>query len=166
MGAISIYRQEVQAFTDKQIALLQNFAAQAVIAIENARLLNELRQRTGNLAESLEQQTATSEVLKVVSSSPGELGPVFQAMLENAVHICRASFGNLLLYEGGAFRHVALHNAPEAWAASRSAIQLLRAARHISFIAWRIQNGLFTLPILLRKIRMSRSRKLLALELF
>ena len=119
MGAISIYRQEVQAFTDKQIALLQNFAAQAVIAIENARLLNELRQRTGDLAESLEQQTATSEVLKVVSSSPGELGPVFQAMLENAVHICQASFGNLLLYEGGAFRHVALHNAPEAWAAEQ-----------------------------------------------
>jgi GAF domain-containing protein len=119
IGAFGIYRQEVRPFTDKQIELLQNFAAQAVIAIENTRLLNELRQRTDDLTESLEQQTATSEVLKVISSSPGELEPVFDAMLENAVHICDASFGNLLLFEGGLFRHVALHNAPSAWAAER-----------------------------------------------
>src|SRR5262249_36934829 len=99
VGAILLYRQEVRPFTEKQIELVKNFASQAVIAIENARLLNELRQRTDDLTETLDQQTATSQVLKVISSSPGELKPVFESMLENAVRICEASFGNLLLYE-------------------------------------------------------------------
>jgi GAF domain-containing protein len=116
VGVFGIYRQEVRPFTDKQIELLQNFAAQAVIAIENTRLLNELRQRTDDLTESLEQQTATSEVLKVISSSPGELEPVFQSMLENATRICEAKFGNLLLYDGDAFRLTAVYGAPPAWA--------------------------------------------------
>ena len=106
IGVIVIYRQEVRSFTDKQISLLQNFAAHAVIAIENARLLSELR-------ESLEQQTATSEVLKVISSAPGELNAVFEAILSNATRICEATYGNLLLRENGAFRRAAQCNAPQ-----------------------------------------------------
>jgi two-component system, NtrC family, sensor kinase len=116
VGFITIFRQEVRPFTDKQIELVTNFAAQAVIAIENTRLLNELRQRTDDLTESLEQQTATSEVLKVISSSPGKLEPVFQSMLENATRICEAKFGNLLLYDADAFRLTAVYGAPPAWA--------------------------------------------------
>ena len=119
IGVIGIYRDEVRLFTDKQVELLSNFAKQAVIAIENVRLLNELRQRTDDLSDALEQQTATSEVLEIISSSPGELEPVFAAMLENAVRLCDANFGNLLLREGDAFRRVALHNAPQALAQER-----------------------------------------------
>ena len=110
IGVISVYHQEVRPFTDKQVELVKNFAAQAVIAIENARLLNELRQRTDDLSDSLEQQTATSEVLKVISSSPGELEPVFNAMLSNATRICEATFGGLFLYEAPLFRTVVIHS--------------------------------------------------------
>jgi transcriptional regulator with GAF, ATPase, and Fis domain len=115
IGSIIIYRQEVRPFTEKQIALVQNFAAQAVIAIENTRLLNELRQRTTDLTESLEQQTATSEVLGVISSSPGRLEPVFQSMLDNAVRICEAKFGFMNRYESNAWRIIAVHGAAPAY---------------------------------------------------
>jgi two-component system, NtrC family, sensor kinase len=105
IGVILIRRMDVRPFTSRQIELLQNFAAQAVIAIENTRLLSELR-------ESLEQQTATSDVLRVISASPGELEPVFQAMLANATRICEANFGSMALLEGKVLRRVAIHNAP------------------------------------------------------
>jgi transcriptional regulator with GAF, ATPase, and Fis domain len=126
VGAFSIYRDEVRPFTDKQIELVKNFASQAVIAIENTCLLNELRQRTDNLSESLEQQTATSEVLKVISSSPGKLEPAFNSMLENATRLCEAKFGTMYLYEGGAYRAVATHNAPAAYAELRKRNPTLR----------------------------------------
>jgi GAF domain-containing protein len=119
VGAIVIYRTEVLPFTDKQIDLVKNFAAQAVIAIENTRLLNELRQRTDDLTESLEQQTATSEILRVISSSPDELKPVFQTMLENAVRVCGAKFGVLYLSERNGFRMVAMQDVPPAFAELR-----------------------------------------------
>jgi len=122
IGLISIHRPELALFDEKQIALLTSFAAQAVIAIENARLLNELRQRTDDLSqrttdltEALEQQTATSEVLKVISSSPGDVQPVFATMLENAVRICDAKFGGAYRLEGDGLRHVTPHNAPAAF---------------------------------------------------
>ena len=109
IGAFVLNRQQVRPFTDRQIELVKNFAAQAVIAIENARLLNELRQRTADLAKSLEQQTATSEVLQIISSSPGELDLVFETMLANAAHICEAKYGFLWVSEGDGLRPVAYH---------------------------------------------------------
>jgi signal transduction histidine kinase len=127
----------VRPFSDKQIELITTFADQAVIAIENVRLFEEVQARTRELSESLQQQTATADVLQVISSSPGELEPVFKAMLENAVRICEASFGNLLLYEGDLFRHVALHNAPKAWAADseRDPVPPRRSARILYRVA-------------------------------
>jgi signal transduction histidine kinase len=107
IGAITINRQEVRPFADKQIELVQNFANQAVIAIENTRLLNELR-------ESLQQQTATADVLKVISSSPGALTPVFDAMLQNAVSICEAKFGVMFRFDGDVAYVVAMLNLPPA----------------------------------------------------
>ena len=108
IGLLIFSRKVVEPFTDKQIELVAAFAAQAVIAIENTRLLNELRQ-------SLEQQTATADVLRVISSSPSDLEPVFQAMLANAVRICEANFGTLFVVDGDEYRTAAGHNMPSAF---------------------------------------------------
>ena len=126
IGAFFMCRQQVQSFTDKQIKLVQYFATQAVIAIENARLLSELRERTSDLTDALGQQKAISDVLQLLSGSSGKLEPIFQAILENAVDICRANFGNMFLYEDGLFRGVAMFNAPEPYARARMLVPFSR----------------------------------------
>jgi two-component system, NtrC family, sensor kinase len=116
VGALALLRKKVRPFTDKQIELVTTFADQAVIAIENVRLFDEVQARTRDLQESLQQQTATADVLKVISSSPGELEPVFQALLENAVRLCEAKFGMLFLSEKeNEFRAVGKWNLPLAY---------------------------------------------------
>ena len=116
IGMIGPTRAEPGPFTEHHVQLMQTFADQAVIAIRNVELFDEVQARTRDLSESLEQQTATSEVLQVISSSSGELDPVFNKMLENATRICGARFGTMTLYEDGGFRTVALYNAPKAYA--------------------------------------------------
>jgi two-component system NtrC family sensor kinase len=126
IGAIVLRRKEVHPFTEKQITLLQTFADQAVIAIGNVHLFEEVRAKTRDLTESLQQQTATSEVLQTISNSSGDLQPVFDAMLANATHICNAKFGMMWLIEGPAARCVALHNAPPAFAELRRREPVIR----------------------------------------
>ena len=130
IGAMALTRSEPRPFTDKQIELVSTFADQAAIAIENARLLNELRQRTDDLTEALEQQTATSDVLQIISSSPGELEPVFRTILENATRICGANFGIFSLRDGDAFRNAAVYNMPEAYMEFRRGTPLTIGPKH------------------------------------
>jgi two-component system, NtrC family, sensor kinase len=119
IGVIGLSRSRVDSFTQREIEVVTTFADQAVIAIENARLFEAEQQRTRELSESLEQQTATSEVLKVISSSPGDLEPVFATMLENAVRICDAKFGNIYRWDGEALHLAAAYNTPRALAEAR-----------------------------------------------
>ena len=119
LGAILVRRTEVRPFEEKHIALLKAFADQAAIAIENVRLFEAEQQRARELSEALEQQTATSEVLQVVSRSPGDLEPVFATMLEKAVRICDAKFGNVFRWDGYALQLAAVHNTPPAFAEAR-----------------------------------------------
>jgi signal transduction histidine kinase len=132
IGVLALTRSQVQPFSDREIELVTTFADQAVIAIENVRLFDEVQARTRELSEALERQTATSEVLQVISTSPGDLQPVFQAILEKRTRICEANFGNLLLYEGDTFRRVAMHNAPQEWVAKtqRDPIVSRRSGAH------------------------------------
>src|SRR5262249_1251594 len=132
IGVIVLMRTSVRPFTEKQIELLTTFADQAVIAIENVRLFDEVQVRTRDLTEALEQQTATSEVLEVISSSPGELEPVFKAMLAKATQLCKASNGNMFLWEGGAFRTAALHgDLPPAYLARWPIGAVFRPGPHV-----------------------------------
>ena len=121
IGVLVLTRSEPRPFTNKQIKLLITFADQAVIAIENVRLFEAEQQRTRELSELLEQQTATSQVLQVISGSPGELQPVFHTILENAARICEAKFGILALYENDLFRITGTYNVPAAYADYRAA---------------------------------------------
>ncbi|QOZ73406.1 GAF domain-containing sensor histidine kinase [Bradyrhizobium arachidis] len=115
VGALIVYRDRLLPFTPEELALQQSFADQAVIAIENARLFNEVQARTHELTEALEQQTATSEVLSVISRSTGDLAPVFDALLSKAMQLCAASFGVLNTYDGAHFHTAATYGLPPAY---------------------------------------------------
>jgi len=139
LGAILVRRTEVRPFEEKHIALLKAFADQAALAIENVRLFEAEQQRTRELTEALEQQTATAEVLQVISSSSGDLEPVFATILENATRICDSEFGNIYLWDSDVFRIVATHNTPPAFAEGRRRSPLRPKPSH-PFVVWRRPN--------------------------
>jgi GAF domain-containing protein len=143
VGVMTLGRRTVQPFTNKQIELVTTFADQAGIAIENARLLNELR-------DSLEEQTATAEVLQVISSSPGDLKPVFAAMLEKAARICDAAFGNIYRWDGDAMHLVGTHNTPAALAKARGRSPIRSMRERLSVICW-LPKRQYTSRTLLRR---------------
>uniref|UniRef100_UPI0035A88EB8 GAF domain-containing protein n=1 Tax=Mesorhizobium sp. LHD-90 TaxID=3071414 RepID=UPI0035A88EB8 len=126
VGVMALTRTEVKSFTDKQISLVRTFADQAVIAIENVRLFSELDARNREITEALEQQTASADVLKVISRSVGQTEPVFEAILESAARLCEASFANLALCEDGGLRHAAVYGFPPEWEAYRREHPILR----------------------------------------
>ena len=130
IGVLGLTGSKPQSFSDKHIELVTTFADQAVIAIENVRLFEAEQQRTRELTESLEQQTATSEILRVISSSPGELEPVFEAILAKATRICSAMFGVLFASEGDGFRTVAIHGAPTGYTEARRREPVVRPDRN------------------------------------
>jgi transcriptional regulator with GAF, ATPase, and Fis domain len=147
IGVFVLQRGTVCPFSDKQIKLVETFADQAVIAIENMRLFEAEQQRTRELTEALEQQTATSEVLRVISSSPGDLQPVFAAMLENAVRVCDAKFGNIYRWDGELFHFLAAFNTPRALVNARTGTPFRPAG---TMPTWWKAKWRYTLPILPR----------------
>ena len=154
IGAFSVYRQEVRPFTDKQIALVQNFASQAVIAIENTRLLTELRVRTDDLTESLEHQTATAKVLDVISRSAFDLQAVFETVVESSARLCGAGRANLFRFDGELLHLAATINVPEEavkWLRQHP----IRPGRHSGAARAALERRTITFPIFwqMRNIR-------------
>ena len=140
LGIIGMWREEARPFTDKQIELVNTFADQAVIAIENVRLLQQLQAKNRDLTEALEQQTATSEILRVIASSPTDLQPVFQTILDNAVRLCEAQNGAVFRFDGEVFRSVVSKNISPALHAYVQSTPI-RPGRETQCVEWDLKKG-------------------------